>query len=131
MSGPAQDLDAWDIALTHLAQARAQNPDSSPAAIVHSSYYAMFHAARASLLRHGGSAPKKHDRVIQQFGLMSKAASASQRQAARDLNRAWDQRIEADYQNPAAVTPEIAQDGLAKAVSFLTVCADSFGFELV
>jgi uncharacterized protein (UPF0332 family) len=129
MSGPAQDLDAWDVALTHLAQARAQNPDTSPAAMVHP-YYAMFHAARASLLRHGGSAPRKHDRVIQQFGLISKAGSAKERQAARDLNRAWDQRIEADYQNPAAVTSEMAQDCLAKAVSFLTVCADRFGFEV-
>jgi uncharacterized protein (UPF0332 family) len=76
-----------------------------------------------------GSAPKKHDRVIQQFGLMSKAAGAKERQAARNLNRAWDQRIEADYQNPAAVTPEMAQECLAKAVSFLAICADRLGFE--
>jgi uncharacterized protein (UPF0332 family) len=39
-------------------------------AIIHSSYYAMFHAARAVLFEATGNAPKRHDGVIQQFGLL-------------------------------------------------------------
>ena len=126
---PAQDLDAWQRALTHLAQARAQNPEASPAAIVHSSYYAMFHAARACLLNQDGSAPKKHDRVIQRFGFLVKDTTAEARQAARDLNRAWDQRVEADYEDPAAVTPDMARDSLEKAVQFVSICAARFRFQ--
>ena len=61
---------SWRKAEAHLREARAQDADASPMAVIHSSYYAMFHSARAVLFQANGNAPIRHDRVIQQFGLL-------------------------------------------------------------
>jgi uncharacterized protein (UPF0332 family) len=53
-----------------LTEAAVQNAEASPMAVIHSSYYAMFHAARAVLFKATGNAPKRHDGAIQQFGLL-------------------------------------------------------------
>ena len=66
-------------------------------AVIRSSYYAMFHAARAVLFKATGDAPKRHDRVIQQFGLRARDLDEAMRAAGRAFNAAKDVRNAADY----------------------------------
>ena len=72
MSAEKFALQSWEKSEVHLTQAAPLNPDSASLAVIHYSYYAMFHAARPALLRITGSAPKKHSSVIGQFGLNMK-----------------------------------------------------------
>jgi len=67
--------------------------------VVHNSYYAMFHAARAALLALEGTASTNHGRVVDTF-----AQSVTRRQldppaadCAAALSEAYKLRIEADY----------------------------------
>ena len=66
-------------------------------AIIHSSYYAMFHAAPAVLFQVAGQAPKTHDQTIQQFGLLVRDLDDSLRAAGKAFNEVKDERNEADY----------------------------------
>jgi hypothetical protein len=43
---PGRAAVSWQKAEAHLCEASAQDADVSPMAVIHSSYYAMFHAAR-------------------------------------------------------------------------------------
>jgi uncharacterized protein (UPF0332 family)/predicted nucleotidyltransferase len=67
--------------------------------VVHNSYYAMFHAARAALLAVESSASTNHGRVVETFARMvtrrrlGKVAEG----LARTLSRAYKLRAEADY----------------------------------
>ena len=66
-------------------------------AVIHSSYYAMFHAARGVLFQAIGNAPKRHDRVIQQFGLLVRDLDDALRAVGKAFNHAKDERTAADY----------------------------------
>ena len=66
-------------------------------AIIHSSYYAMFHAARAVLFQVTDQAPKTHDQTIQQFGLLVRDLDDALRAAGKAFNEVKDERNEADY----------------------------------
>nr|WP_294527453.1 hypothetical protein [uncultured Rhodopila sp.] len=50
-SDPGRAAISWQKAEAHLREASAQDADASPMAVIHSSYYAMFHAARAVLFQ--------------------------------------------------------------------------------
>ncbi|WP_428535613.1 HEPN domain-containing protein [Rhodopila sp.] len=65
IADPDRAAVSWQKAEAHLGEAIAQDVDTSPMAVIHSSYYAMFHAARAVLFEATGSAAKRHDAVIQ------------------------------------------------------------------
>jgi HEPN domain len=75
----------------------AQDADASPMAIIHSSYYAMFHAARAVLFQVTGRAPKRHDQAIQHFGLLVRDLDDAVRAAGKAFNEVKDERTAADY----------------------------------
>jgi uncharacterized protein (UPF0332 family) len=119
---------AWDTAEYHLAQALLQRPEGTAGATVHLAYYAMFHAARAALLRDTGSAPKKHSSVVEQFGLLVRNRSEALKQAAHNLNKVEDSRIIADYGQVRRLSEREALDALNKAQEFLDLCAKEFGF---
>lgn len=71
-----EDERAWAKARLHLDEAAAMDPARTPAAAVHSAYYAMHHAARAVLLRRDGErAPTNHGAVIGRFGQLAKKRS--------------------------------------------------------
>lgn len=80
-----------------LRQAQAINAADAPESVVHLSYYAMFHAATAVLLRHRGKAALTHAGLIGAFGQFAKSRGENARQHGRALNRAEDLRLQADY----------------------------------
>ena len=121
-------LQAWSKADGLLADACVVKPETAPSAVVHMAYYAMFHAARAVLLRETGSAPKKHASVIGQFGQVVRERSVALRQAGHDLKEVEKSRIVADYDDARELSAQDAQDALRRASSFLDLCAEEFGF---
>ena len=120
--------NSWQKADAHLREAHAQDPDRSPMAIIHSSYYAMFHAARAVLIQATGTAPRAHDRTIQQFGLLVRDLDDPLRAAGRAFNAVKDERNNADYDETIAASAQEARDALLAAVDMLKICALRFGF---
>jgi uncharacterized protein (UPF0332 family) len=126
------DLDranvSWRKAEAHLGEAAAQDVDTSPMAVIHSSYYAMFHAARAILFKATGNAAKRHDTVVQRFGLLVRNLDETLRSAGKALNEVKDERTAADYDETIVPSPEEAREALQAAVGFLAVCGVHFGF---
>lgn len=121
---------SWRKAVAHLNEAAAQDADASPMAVIRSSYYAMFHAARAVLFKATGDAPKRHDRVIQQFGLRARDLDEAMRAAGRAFNAAKDVRNAADYDEAVLSSPEDARESLRSARDFLAVCDARHGFSV-
>jgi len=80
-----------------LRQARIFSVADAPESVVHLSYYAMFHAATAVLLKHRGKAALTHAGLIETFGQFVKNHGETARQHGRALNRAKDLRLLADY----------------------------------
>ena len=97
-------------------------------ALIHSSYYAMFHAARGVLFQAVGNAAKRHDRTIQQFGLLVRNLDDALRDAGRAFNEVKDERTDADYDETIAPSPDEAREILQAASNFLAVCAARYGF---
>jgi uncharacterized protein (UPF0332 family) len=127
-SDPDRAAVSWQKAEAHLREAMAQDADASPMAIIHSSYYAMFHAARAVLFQVTGSAPKRHDRAIQQFGLLVRDVDDALRDAGKEFNEVKDERTAADYDETIVPSPDEARDALQAAAVFLAVCGARYGF---
>lgn len=119
---------SWQKAEAHLREAVAQDAEASPMAVIHSGYYAMFHAARAVLFQATGNAPKRHDRVIQQFGLLVRDLDDALRAAGKAFNEIKDERTAADYDETIVSSSEEARDALRTAANFLTVCGARYGF---
>lgn len=127
-SDPGRATVCWQKAEAHLREAVAQDADSSPMALIHSSYYAMFHAARAVLFQAVGDAPKRHDRAIQQFGLLVRNLDEALRGAGRAFNEVKDERTDADYDEKLMPSPDEARAVLQTATEFLAVCGARYGF---
>ena len=89
-------------------------------ALIHSSYYAMFHAARAVLFQAVGDAPKRHDRTIQQFGLLVRNLDDALRSAGKAFNEVKDEPTDADYDETLMPT--------RAAIDFLAVCGARYRF---
>jgi uncharacterized protein (UPF0332 family) len=127
----AEHAQAWAKAKRHLVEAEAMDLTQTPAAAVHSSYYAMHLAARAVLLWvDGESAPTRHGAVIGRFGQIAKDAVALRdplMQAGRDLNRMYQARVAADYDIDELTSADVARDCVVKARHFLATCAGTFG----
>ena len=77
-----------------------------------------------------GDAPKRHDSVIQQFGLLARDLDEAMRAAGRAFNAAKDDRNAADYDEAAHSSPEDARESLRSAHDFLTVRDERHGFGL-
>lgn len=97
-------------------------------AVIHSATYAMFHAARAVLLRATGAAARKHDRVVTAFGRMVRDGDESLRRYGRWLNVMKDGRTAADYTEDFDPAGDEARRAMQLARDFLASCAAEFGF---
>ncbi|WP_158924953.1 HEPN domain-containing protein [Acidisphaera sp. S103] len=127
-SDPGRAAVSWQKAEAHLREASVQDAYASPMAVIHSSYYAMFHAARAVLFQAVGSAPKRHDGVIQQFGLLVRDLDDAVKVAGRAFNEVKDERTAADYDETIVPSPEEARDALLAATDFLAICGVRYRF---
>lgn len=125
---PGRAASSWRKAEAHCREALAQDPKASPMAVIHSSYYAMFHAARAVLFQATGSAPKTHDQAIQQFGLLVRDLDEALRAAGRSFNEVKDERTAADYNDTALPSAQEARDALQAATDFLAAGGARYGF---
>ena len=97
-------------------------------AVIHSAYYAMFHAARAVLLRATGSAPRKHDSVVTAFGRIVRDGDDSLRRCGRWLNAMKDGRTATDHTEDFDPEGDEGRRAMQLARDFLTACAAEFGF---
>jgi len=92
---------------------------------IHAAYYAMFHAARAVLVKlEGTAAPNKHDAVASRFGYHTNQASdAYLTAAAQSLRKVQEARMNADYRIDADPDPAAGPEAVALARQFLQACA--------
>jgi uncharacterized protein (UPF0332 family) len=128
--GP-EDEQAWGLALRHLTEGESMDLHRTPGAAVHAAYYAMHHAARAVLLRcDGENAATKHGAVINRFGQIAKERASLDARlpvAGHNLNIAYDQRIDIDYNPRVQPTAAEAEKCLKNARASLAICAEHFG----
>jgi uncharacterized protein (UPF0332 family) len=129
VTDPSPDLQAWEIAVDFLLEAERFPVATVPRMTMHAAYYAMFHAARAVLLRlEGLTAPSKHNVVIGRFGYHAKQANDPAMMAAgRTLNAAQKGRLESDYEGPRPSTAD-AETAVTGARAFLETCSRTHGF---
>jgi uncharacterized protein (UPF0332 family) len=97
---------------------------------VHAAYYAMFHGARAVLVKLDGSAAaKKHNPVVGRFGYHANAANdATLMAAGKLLNTAQELRELSDYGTGPGPQPTAAATLVLEARRFLETCARVHGF---
>ncbi len=90
--------------------------------VVHNSYYAMFHAARAALLAVQGTASTNHGRVVASFARMvaKQKLGPEATDLARTLTQAHQLRADADYTNKDLT--EQARALRAQMRPFLALC---------
>jgi uncharacterized protein (UPF0332 family) len=120
-------LDVWALATTFLAEAEHAPAAAIPRMATHGAYYAMFHAARAVLIRiDGTSAPAKHTAVVNRFGFQ--ANQDEWVAAARAPNRMEARRIRSDYNAGTPPSPAEAAAAVIEARRFLQTCAGVHGF---
>jgi uncharacterized protein (UPF0332 family) len=83
------------------AELASGTPDDRFEGVVHGSYYAMFHAARAVLLVLEGNASTNHGRVVDTFAqsVRRRRLDPPAADCATALSQAFELRIEADYGN--------------------------------
>ncbi len=103
------------------AEQAAQAVPQAYETVVHNSYYAMFHAARAALLAVEGSASTNHGRVIETFARMAKRQRAKALgEHAATLKAAYELRIKADYSNQDMT--EVGRQLREQVAPFLSCC---------
>ena len=123
---------AWRAATELLAEVESVDALKAPRAVVHTAYYAMYHAARAVLLRvEGEQAAKKHATVIARFGLLAKRHDSESEVLAllgRALASEFRRRMDADYNVVRPVTTIEAEMSRSRAREFLTKCGRIFEF---
>ena len=82
-------------------------------------YYAVLHAAKATLAYSGFGAPDTHDGVSNRFGLHIARTGLIERHFAAEIGRLYDLRNRADYAIDAVFSEADAQDAIARAEAFL------------
>ncbi|HYG87076.1 MAG TPA: HEPN domain-containing protein [Azospirillum sp.] len=90
-------LHLFMIASGQLAEARTYDPAKSPRGIAHATYYAMFHAARALLLKTRGTVSSRHGSVHSAFEALVAAEPATIAKYAQALRAAYQTRLQTDY----------------------------------
>ena len=110
-----------------LRQAQALNATDAPESVVHLSYFAMFHAATAVLLRHRDSSALTQTGLIGAFGQFAKDKGETARQHGRALNRAEDLRLQADYGVSYQDLAEAAANLREEARAFVDFCESVIG----
>ena len=95
-------------------------------AVIHCSYYTMFHAAAAVLLERTGKAPKTHAAMVGQFSSIARTTGKDAELLARRFNRAESRRLVSDYDDAPAEEDDAASVR-SSAVEFLALCRRLLG----
>jgi hypothetical protein len=116
---PEEIKDEFALAQEMLDDAEANLKQARLRTAISRAYYAMFHAARAVLWSRGIT-PKTHKGLVQQFGLRLVKAGVVEKEFARMLRDALDERELADYYAHArALQKKEAQQLLQETRRFL------------
>ena len=131
MTGPEPAIEAqtWQMALDFLQEAEQASPAIMPRMATNAAYYAMYHAARAVLIRaYGLRAPTKHSVVVGRFGQLAKqAGNADLMAAGRLINEMQEERLLSDYAAGRRPPSADAAAAVRDARSFLEACARHHG----
>lgn len=115
-----------------LESARIDLRYGDPDGAVNRAYYAMFNAARASLLSVGiseGDLPRTHHGVIAAFGQRAVQTGRVDPTLGRSLNEAEVLRLKADYTG-FEIGPKAAEDVVSRAEVFVRTVEREFGLEV-
>lgn len=82
-------------------------------------YYAAFHAAKAALIHHTGTAPQSHGSVRQQFGRQMVRNGPIEGHWGREIGNLYDLRIGADYDPQQRYSAVYAREVYRRAARFL------------
>jgi uncharacterized protein (UPF0332 family) len=104
-----------------LEQAGKLLPQEVPESTIHTSYYAMLHAAAALVIERTGHAPKSHGAVIGQFSQQVSSTDEG-RVFGRALNRANTRRFVADYDDETIPSAASAAELRDLASQFVAYC---------
>jgi uncharacterized protein (UPF0332 family) len=96
-----------------------------PEAIVTAAYYAMFHAAVATLEARGIEPPRTHRGLVARFGELVKGLDDEAREMGRLLARGLDRRLISDYSVSEVLAPDEAREARDRAVRFVDWCTRS------
>ncbi|MCL2312445.1 MAG: HEPN domain-containing protein [Firmicutes bacterium] len=88
---------------------------------INRSYYAVFYAAKALLLKKG-IAIKTHSGLIHQFGITYIVNDNFNKNTGKILSRLEEDRIHADYDMSIPITKEKAEEDLYNAKLFIKEC---------
>ena len=109
----------WHRAQSALGASQSCQRDGYYADAVSRAYYAVLHAAKATLAATGFGAPNTHDGVRNQFGLHIARTGLIERNFASEIGRLYDLRNRADYVVDAVFGEADAQDAIGRAEAFL------------
>ena len=88
---------------------------------INRSYYAVFYAAKALLIKKGKD-PKTHRGTISEFGLEYAINDNFDKKITKILSRLYDDRQDADYDSSFESTEDIAKIDLKNAKLFVEEC---------
>ena len=95
------------------------------------SYYAIMHAAKATLVQsidaNGESMPRNHGAVANRFGLYLVEAGHVEREWGASLKQSYQRRLRADYHVLTTLTESDAQEAVEQATAFLNRLATLLG----
>jgi uncharacterized protein (UPF0332 family) len=117
----------WSKAEAHFAESLSQDPRLTPCGVVGSSYFAMFHAARAALTQETGLSPRTYAGIARRFEELATERRGPRQLAHENLTRVRALRMAADY-GPPPVSVTDADEASARSSEFLSICAAEFGF---
>ena len=93
-----------------------------PEVVVHTAYYAMYHAAVALFAKRRLPKPKTHSGLSARFSEHFRDVEPDGREQVRRLGRALERRLIADYDAVEILRLEDAQAAREEAASFVAFC---------
>jgi len=96
--------------------------DELPEVVVHTAYYAMYHAAIAVFAKRGLAKPKTHSGLAARFSEHFRGETPDGRDQIRRLGHALERRLIADYDAVDTLSVEDARMARDEAVSFVGFC---------
>ncbi len=114
-------------ALSLIDEADGINPGKAARALIHTAYYAMYHAARACLLTRNSDVTTRHERITNALEKASESPGVAE--AVALIRKAYALRIAADYDPSFKPGAALAVEALGNARRFIDLCRAEFGLD--